>query len=185
MWDKFEVGICVGNIEIIDFNGWVMLGKEQCKCDLFFCCFDFDDLFLDCKLGLMVFILMFWWEVLEKVGGFDLDICLEDVYIELVVIKVGYVIDIFGEVFVQYCKYFINMYKNVCFMVDNVFKMYSQFSDYFDYEQVIMCFCNLMFFKCLNWDKVLVWELFFGLLLKYWNEKIFCGIVWLFFFQFG
>lgn len=29
MWDKPEVGICAGNIEIIDSNGRVMPGKEQ------------------------------------------------------------------------------------------------------------------------------------------------------------
>ncbi len=44
MWDKPEVGICAGNIEIIDSNGRVMPGKEQRKRDLPFRRLDFDDL---------------------------------------------------------------------------------------------------------------------------------------------
>lgn len=98
MWDKPEVGICAGNIEIIDSNGRVMPGKEQRKRDLPFRRLDFDDLFLDRKPGPMAPTLMFRREALEKVGGFDPDIRLEDVYIELAVTKAGYVIDILGEV---------------------------------------------------------------------------------------
>lgn len=120
-------------------------------------------------------------EALEKVGGFDPDIRLEDVYIELAVTKAGYVIDILGEVLAQYRKHPTNTYKNARFMVDNVFKTYSQFSDHPDYEQVIMRFRNSMFLKCSNRDKVLARELLSGLPLKYWNEKTFRGIARLFF----
>ena len=155
MWDKPEVGICAGNIEIIDSNGRVMPGKEQRKRDLPFRRLDFDDLFLDRKPGPMAPTLMFRREALEKVGGFDPDIRLEDVYIELAVTKAGYVIDILGEVLAQYRKHPTNTYKNARFMVDNVFKTYSQFSDHPDYEQVIMRFRNSMFLKCSNRDKVL------------------------------
>ncbi|MFO6131691.1 glycosyltransferase family 2 protein [Pseudomonas aeruginosa] len=126
MWDKPEVGICAGNIEIIDSNGRVMPGKEQRKRDLPFRRLDFDDLFLD-------------------------------------------------------RKHPTNTYKNARFMVDNVFKTYSQFSDHPDYEQVIMRFRNSMFLKCSNRDKVLARELLSGLPLKYWNEKTFRGIARLFF----
>ncbi|MFX5756325.1 alpha-1,3-rhamnosyltransferase, partial [Acinetobacter baumannii] len=91
-------------------------------------------------------------------GGFDPDIRLEDVYIELAVTKAGYVIDILGEVLAQYRKHPTNTYKNARFMVDNVFKTYSQFSDHPDYEQVIMRFRNSMFLKCSNRDKVLARE---------------------------
>lgn len=159
MWDKPEVGICAGNIEIIDSNGRVMPGKEQRKRDLPFRRLDFDDLFLDRKPGPMAPTLMFRREALEKVGGFDPDIRLEDVYIELAVTKAGYVIDILGEVLAQYRKHPTNTYKNARFMVDNVFKTYSQFSDHPDYEQVIMRFRNSMFLKCSNRDKVLAREL--------------------------
>ncbi|VFT36053.1 putative glycosyl transferase [Pseudomonas aeruginosa] len=181
MWDKPEVGICAGNIEIIDSNGRVMPGKEQRKRDLPFRRLDFDDLFLDRKPGPMAPTLMFRREALEKVGGFDPDIRLEDVYIELAVTKAGYVIDILGEVLAQYRKHPTNTYKNARFMVDNVFKTYSQFSDHPDYEQVIMRFRNSMFLKCSNRDKVLARELLSGLPLKYWNEKTFRGIARLFF----
>ncbi len=57
--DKPEVGICAGNIEIIDSNGRVMPGKEQRKRDLPFRRLDFDDLFLDRKPGPMAPTLMF------------------------------------------------------------------------------------------------------------------------------
>ncbi len=59
MWNKPEVGICAGNIEIIDSNGRVMPGKEQRKRDLPFRRLDFDDLFLDRKPGPMAPTLMF------------------------------------------------------------------------------------------------------------------------------
>ncbi|MCV6245917.1 glycosyltransferase family 2 protein, partial [Pseudomonas aeruginosa] len=95
--------------------------------------------------------------------------------------QAGYVIDILGEVLAQYRKHPTNTYKNARFMVDNVFKTYSQFSDHPDYEQVIMRFRNSMFLKCSNRDKVLARELLSGLPLKYWNEKTFRGIARLFF----
>ncbi|MGV8267829.1 glycosyltransferase family 2 protein, partial [Pseudomonas aeruginosa] len=77
---------------------------------------------------------------LEKVGGSDPDIRLEDVYLEMAVTKAGYVIDIIGEVVATYRKNPTNTYKNAPFMVDNVVTRYNHFRDHPNYDQVIMRF---------------------------------------------
>jgi len=174
--DKPEVGICSANIEIIDADGNVMGGREQRKRDLPFRRLEFDDLFLDRKPGPMAATLMFRREALEKVGGFDPEIRLEDVYIELAILRAGYYIDILGEVLAQYRKHPTNTYKNARFMVENVLKTYAAFSDHPAYEKVCMDFRNSMFLKYASRDKVLTRELLADIPLRYWNKKTLRGM---------
>lgn len=177
MRGKPEVGICAGNIEIIDSRGAVMPEREQRQRDLPFRRLDFEDMFLDRKPGPMAATLMFRRAALEKVGGFNPEIRLEDVYIELTITRAGYFIDILGEVLAQYRKHPTNTYKNLPFMVDNMLRTYAQFRDHPAYEQVCMRYRNSMFLKCANRDKLLARQLLRDMPLRYWNLKTLRGLL--------
>ncbi|MBF8708217.1 glycosyltransferase [Pseudomonas putida] len=173
---KPEVGICSANIETIDQDGKVMGAREQRNRNLPFRRLDFDDLFLDRKPGPMAATLMLRREALEKVGGFNADIRLEDVYIELSIARAGYFIDVLGEVLAQYRDHPTNTFKNGRFMVDNVLRTFAVFSDHPQYEQVCMNFRNSMVLKYANRDKALSREVLSEIPLRYWNKKTLRGM---------
>jgi alpha-1,3-rhamnosyltransferase len=177
MQDKPEVGICSANIEIIDSTGKVMCEREQRKRNEPFRRLDFDDMFLDRKPGPTAATLMFRREALETVGGFNPEIRLEDVYIELAVTRAGYFIDVLGEPLSQYRKHPTNTYKNGRFMVENVLKTLAVYREHPAYEQVRLRFLNSMFLKYARKDKVLSRELLGMIPLKAWNKKTLRGML--------
>ncbi|WP_213876590.1 glycosyltransferase [Pseudomonas sp. dw_358] len=176
MQGKPEVGICSANIEIIDQYGAVMGGNEQRKRDLPFRRLDFDDLFLDRKPGPMAATLMFRREAFDLVGGFDPEIRLEDLYIELKIARAGFFIDVLGEPLAQYRKHATNTYKNQRFMFDSVLKTYEVFKDHPGYEHVCMRFRQSMLLKCGKRDKKLSREILAQIPFKCWNRKTVRGI---------
>ena len=91
LYDKPEVGICAGNIELIDAEGNLYPEKRQRR-DVPFRRLDFDDMFLERKPYPPATTLMIRREALDKVGGFDPSIRLEDLYIELKITHAGYFI---------------------------------------------------------------------------------------------
>lgn len=115
-------------------------------------------------------------EALAKVGGFNHDIRLEDVYIELSIARAGYFIDVLGEVLAQYRDHPTNTFKNGRFMVDNVLRTFAVFSDHPQYEQVCMKFRSSMVLKYANRDKALSREILSEIPLRYWNKKTLRGI---------
>ncbi|MDH4555055.1 glycosyltransferase [Pseudomonas sp. BN417] len=172
MADKPEVGICAGNIRTIDATGRPS-GKDR---DLPQRRLDFEDVFLNRKTGAPAPTLLFRREALERVGGFDPEVRLEDLMIELKITRAGYFIDILGEPLALYRVHESNTYKNYRFMVDNVLKTYERFSDHPDYAKVCARFRNSMLLKCARQDKVLGRELLAGLPWTAWNLKTLRGL---------
>lgn len=172
MQGKPEVGICAGNIEEIDALG-NSRGEPR---ELQLRRLDFDDVFLNRKAGAPAPTLMFRREALAKVGGFDPQIRLEDLYIQLKITRAGYFVDILGEVLAQYRVHGSNTYKNYRFMVDNVLRTYAQFSDHPAYQQVCNSFRSSMLLKCARQDKSLARELLAELPLRSWDRKTLRGL---------
>lgn len=170
--DKPKVGICAGNIQEIDAEGHP-LGKFR---DLPRRRLDFEDVFLDRKTGAPAPTLLFRREALEKVGGFDPQIRLEDLLIQLKITRAGYSIDVLNEVLAHYRVHGSNTYKNHRFMIDNVLRTYAQFSDHPAYAQVCTNFRNSMLLKCARQDKNLARELLAQLPLRTWNAKTLRGL---------
>lgn len=170
--DKPEVGICGANIQEIDENG-SFLGKPK---SLELRRLDFEDVFLDRKPGVPAPTLLFRREALLAVGGFDPEIRLEDLLIELKITKIGYFIDILPDVLAFYRVHGGNTYKNYRFMVDNVLKTYQLFSDHPKYELVCTRFCNSMLVKSARVDKKLALELFSKIPIRYMNFKTVRGL---------
>lgn len=172
MQGKPEVGICAGNIEEIDADGRSRGAQRALPLRRL----DFEDVFLNRKAGAPAPTLMFRREALERVGGFDPQIRLEDLYIQLKITRAGYFVDILGEVLAQYRVHGSNTYKNYRFMVDNVLRTYAQFSDHPAYAEVCARFRNSMLLKCARQDKALARELLAQLPLRRWDRKTLRGL---------
>ncbi|UVJ44444.1 glycosyltransferase [Pseudomonas sp. LS1212] len=181
MADKPEVGICAGNIELIDAQGQLYPEKRQRR-DVPFRRLDFDDMFLERKPYPPAPTLLIRREALEKVGGFDPSIRLEDLLIELKITRAGYFIDGLGVLMARYRKHATNSYKNHRFMIDNILRSYALFSDHPQYEEVKYKFLNSMFLKTSNRDHALARELLTQIPLKAWSRKTLRGLTRLYFF---
>lgn len=165
---KPEVGICAGNIRSIDKDGQPLEKRNQA---LPFRRLSFDDVFLGRVQGAPAPTLMFRREALERVGGFDLEIRLEDLLIALKIAHAGYFIDVLPDVLALYRVHGTNTYKNRRFMVDNVLRTYVRFREHPAYETVCREFRNSMLLKCARQDKKLALELLKELPLSAWNAK--------------
>ncbi|WXL25245.1 glycosyltransferase [Ectopseudomonas mendocina] len=180
MQGKPEVGICAGNIELIDSNGELFPEHRQRR-DVPFRRMDFDDVFMERKPYAPATTLMIRKEALEKVGGFDPEIRLEDLAIELKITHAGYFIDCLGEVLAQYRKHATNSYKNHRFMIDSILGIYAQYQQHPQYESVRMRFLNSMFLKVSNRDHELARELLRQIPLRHWTKKTWRGLMRLYF----
>jgi len=172
---KPEVGICAGNIELIDAEGELFPEKHQRR-DVPFRRMDFDDVFLERKPYPPAPTLLIRREALDKVGGFDLNIRLEDLLIELKITRAGYFIDGLSVLMARYRKHATNSYKNHRFMIDNILRSYALFSDHPRYDEVRYKFLNSMFLKTANRDRVLARELLKQIPLKAWTRKTLRGL---------
>lgn len=170
--ERPEVGICAGAIRSINSAG-LPLGAER---DLPSRRLDFEDVFLHRKTGAPAPTLLFRREALERVGGFDPEVRLEDLMIELKITRAGYFIDVLGEVLALYRVHGSNTYKNYPFMVDNVLRTFARFSDHPAYEQVCANYRNSMFLKCARQDKALARRLLSELPMKAWDRKTLRGL---------
>lgn len=178
--DKPEVGICAGNIELIDSAGNLFPEARQRR-NVPFRRMDFDDVFMERKPYAPATTLTIRKEAFDKVGGFDPDIRLEDLAIELKITHAGYYIDCLGEVLARYRKHATNSYKNHRFMVDSILRIYALYRDHAQYEFVRTRFLNSMFLKCSNRDRKLAHELLLQIPFRYWTKKTWRGLARLYF----
>lgn len=178
--DKPEVGICAGNIELIDSEGKLFPEARQRR-DIPFRRMDFDDVFMERKPYAPATTLMIRKEALDKVGGFDPEIRLEDLAIELKITHAGYYIDCLGEVLACHRKHKTNSSKNHRFMIDSILRIYEMYSDHPQYEFVRTRFLNSMFLKCSNRDRNLARDLLAQIPFKHWSKKTWRGLIRLYF----
>lgn len=178
--DKPEVGICAGNIELIDSEGKLFPESRQRR-DIPFRRMDFDDVFMERKPYAPATTLMIRKEALDKVGGFDPEIRLEDLAIELKITHAGYYIDCLGEVLACHRKHKTNSSKNHRFMIDSILRIYELYSDHPQYEFVRTRFLSTMFLKCSNRDRKLARELLAQIPFKNWSKKTWRGLMRLYF----
>lgn len=173
MRDKEEVGICAGNIRIIDADGKVI--EKRCR-DRAFRRLDFNAMFSGADAGPPAPTLLFRREALELVGGFNPDIRLEDLQVELKIAYAGFFIDILPDVLASYRVHGANTYKNRRFMVEQVLATYAEFSLHPDYPKACAKFINSMFLKCAKEDKELALDLLKRLSIRYWDAKTLRGL---------
>lgn len=180
MVDKPEVGICGGNIELIDENGELYPEKRQNRF-VPFRRLDFEDVLLERKPYAPATTLTIRRSALLDVGGFDEDNNLEDLMIELKITYAGYFIDCLPTPLAQHRKHKDNTSKNLKFMTKSILDTYERFSSHPCYEDAKYKFLNSMFLKVSNRDKEYARLLLKKIPFKRWNKKTWRGLARLFF----
>ena len=178
--DKPEVGICGGNIELIDSDGNLYPEERQGR-DIPFRRLNFEDVFLERKPYVPATTLLIRRKALEEVGGFDENNRLEDLMIELKITDAGYYIDCIPVVLAQHRKHATNTSKNLEFMIENILDTYEVFSEHPEYEFVKYKFLSSMFLKLANRDRRLARELLKDIPFGKWNKKTWRGLFRLYF----
>lgn len=168
--DKPEVGICGGNIEMIHADGSLYPEEVQGR-DIPGRRMNFEDVFLERKTYVPAPTMLIRREAFEKVGGFNPEIRLEDLYIQLKITHAGYVIDVLNHLCARYRKHSTNSYKNVRFMTESILRIYQDYADHPDYEKVRYRFLNSMLSKASKKDRWLAEELLSLLPLRAWNKR--------------
>ncbi|MDH1339710.1 glycosyltransferase family A protein [Pseudomonas oleovorans] len=181
MADKPEVGICAGAIQTIDADGRPGAKPRA----LPFRRLDFEDVFMNRKPGAPAPTLMFRREALEAVGGFDPDIRLEDVYIELMITRHGYRIDVMEDVLACYRVHANNTYKQHRFMVDAMLATLERFADHPRYVDARGAYLNSMLLKTAKQDVELSRWILRQLPFSAWRLKTLRGLLRLFFSSHG
>lgn len=175
-----ETGICGGNIELIDSKGQLYPEKRQNR-NIPFRRMNFEDVFLELKPYVPATTLFIRREALEKVDGFDENIRLEDLMIELKITYAGYFIDCLGVPLAKYRKHESNTYKNHKFMIESILATYECFKEHSAYETVKYKALNSMFLKVSNRDKLFAKELLKKIPFKFWTKKTWRGLSRLYF----
>ena len=174
--DKPEVGICAGNIELMNDDGTPYPKKRQTT-EPPFRRMDFEDVFLERKPFAPAPTMLIRRAAFEKVGGFNPEIRLEDLYIQLKITRAGYCIDALGAVLARYRKHQTNSYKNIRFMAESILRIYEDYADHPAYEQVRSRFINSMLVKASRRDKMLAKELLSQLPLRAWNRRTLASLL--------
>jgi alpha-1,3-rhamnosyltransferase len=174
--DKPEVGICAGNIELMNADGTPCVEKRP-RPQPPFRRLDFEDVFLERKPCAPAPTLLIRKEALERAGGFDPAIRLEDLYIQLKITRAGYCIDALGAVLARYRKHPTNTYKNIRFMTESILRIYADYADHPAYEQARRRFINSMLVKASRRDRALARELIAQLPLRAWNRRTLASLL--------
>ena len=173
--DKPEVGICAGNIELMNADGSPYHHKRPSSPE--FRRLDFEDVFLEKKPFAPAPTMLIKREALEQVGGFNPEIRLEDLYIQLKITHAGYYIDALGITLARYRKHDTNSYKNIRFMTESILRIYEDYKDHPAYEEAKFKFINSMLVKASRRDRELTMELISQLPLRAWNRRTLASLL--------
>lgn len=169
-----DVGIAAGNIVKIDENGNQLRAKRQhCYPEKII---GFEELFVGWKNVPPAPTLLFRKEALQSCGGFNPDIRLEDLYIELKITELGWQLGMMKDTLAYYRVHTSNTIKNLRFMHEAVLNTYACFSHHPGYELAVNKWINHQFLRAANRDKALARECLKQLPLSAWNVKTFRGL---------
>lgn len=128
-----DVAVCGGNVLAIDPQGNILSKQKEVPCREL----DFDDVFLGRKPGIATPTAMIRKEVLDKEGGYDPDIPVEDVYMWLKLTSRGYKIAGLDCLLLYYRKHPHNTTRKYGYMVSNLLKTYAPYRDHPQYDRVV------------------------------------------------
>lgn len=150
-----EVGICAGNVELIDAEGRPLPDKRQHR-DLPARRLDFADRFLDRQRhppAPTFMIRRAVWPALDPT------IRLEDLQLVLAVTHAGHAVDCLGEVLADYRVHGANTSKDDRFMIDCVLRSYARYADHPLYPEARRRYLHTMITRNRRRDPALVREL--------------------------
>jgi alpha-1,3-rhamnosyltransferase len=172
-------GIVGGNSEFIDSHGHPLPDDRQNQRNIGEVeRLGFDDIFIPNKsLVPQIVTQMFRKSVLDEAGGFNPDISLEDLYIQLKITRAGHTIDRMPMLLARYRIHATNTYKNTRLMGESFLATYAEYADHPDYEKVRARLINSWFLKASDRDRAFARELLVQLPVWHWNSKTLRGLI--------
>jgi alpha-1,3-rhamnosyltransferase len=140
---------------------------------------DFDSVFSNHKLGPSAPTTMIRADVLRKVGGYNPDNNLEDLYLWLKITHSGYKIAILNDVLAYYRKHDSNATKNYRFMTESILNTYNDYKDHPSYASAYNKILISRFLKTSKFDRGHAWKLLKQVDPGFYNLKVLRGFVYL------
>lgn len=144
-----EVGACGGSFLAIDDDG-NLKSRQKIRTDELL---DFDDLFWRKRGGPPAPTAMIRTRVITEVGGYKLDVHVEDLYMWLRITNLGYKVAVVSDILGYYRKHERGSHVNHEWLVDNVLKVYDDYSDHPKYKYVVAQFLASIFVKAATKEK--------------------------------
>jgi alpha-1,3-rhamnosyltransferase len=164
-----QIAACGGNQLLINADGMIIEKRQRFPP---YRELDFEDVFLDRKPGIPASSAMLRRDVLEREGGYDPDIRLEDMYMWFKLTSRGHRLAGLNDVLIYYRKHATNSYKNVVYMADNMLKTYAPYIDHPRYDDVVNRYLVSAFLRASKGNKRSAFDIFKRISPRYYNGKV-------------
>jgi len=167
-----DIAVVGGNIICIDQHG-VIKQKQRNK---EYREVDFKNIFKQPKQIPAAPSVLIRADVLEEIGGYNIECNLEDLYLWLTITRAGYKITVLKDIVAHYREHANNTYKNYKFMTDSLLQTYGYFSSEPGYDHIKNKTLITMFLKTSKKDRAYAIYLLKRIPLKNYNMKVLRGI---------
>ena len=171
-----EVAVCGGNALNIDGDGVVITKRQKTPPQREI---TFEHLFANTGPGIVASTCMIRKDVLDKEGGWNPTIPLEDMYMWFKLTSKGYRMVGLGDVLMHYRKHATNSYKNVRYMYESMMKTIANYHDHPLYPQVHLKLLRGYFLTAAKHDKKLAKEILKDIPFAAFNKKVWRGLLYL------
>ena len=169
-----DIALLGGNILCIDDTGTISAQQKLTP----YREVDFNAVMLNVKLGPAAPTMMIRTEILREIGGYNPDNNLEDLYLWLKITHAGHKIAILNDVLAYYRKHDYNSTKNYRFMTESILGIFQDYKDDACYADARNKILISMFLKVAKKDRPYAWELLKQISPRFYNLKVFRGLIY-------
>jgi alpha-1,3-rhamnosyltransferase len=171
-----DVAVCGGNAINIDSDGVIITRRQKSPPQREI---TFEHLFANTGHGIVASTCMIRKDVLDREGGWNPAIPLEDMYMWFKLTSRGYRMVGLGVVLMHYRKHANNSYKNVRYMYESMMKTIADYREHSLYPQVHLSLLRGYFLTAAKHDKKLAKEILADIPLRAFNKKVWRGLFYL------
>lgn len=168
-----DVAVSGGNALNIDADGVIIDKRQRFPAQREIC---FEHLFANTGPGIVASTCMIRRDVLDREGGWDPAIPLEDMYMWFKLTSRGYRMVGLNDVLLYYRKHATNTYKNVRYMYESMMKTIDPYREHVLYPQVYLDLQRRCFLTAAKHDRKLAREILRRIPLKKYNKKVWRGL---------
>jgi alpha-1,3-rhamnosyltransferase len=170
-----DVAVCGGNALNIDSDGNILEKRQKSPPQREI---TFEHLFANTGPGIVASTCMIRKEILDREGGWNPAIPLEDMYMWFKLTSRGYRMVGLGDVLMHYRKHATNSYKNVRYMYESMKKTTADYHEHPLYPQVLLDLQRGSFLTAAKQsDKALAREILREIPLRAYNKKVWRGLL--------
>jgi alpha-1,3-rhamnosyltransferase len=169
-----DVAVCGGNALNIDSNGAIINKRQKFPPQREI---SFENLFANTGPGIVASTCMIRKDVLDREGGWNPAIPLEDMYLWFKLTSRGYRMVGLNDVLMYYRKHASNSYKNVRYMYESMMKTIADYREHPLYEQVALDLQRGYFLTAAKHDKTLAREILRQIPFSAYNKKVWRGLL--------